>query len=295
VRIRSVKPEFWYDELLVRQPRDCRLLYIAMWNEADDFGRLRGRPDYLHGVLFPCDPGDWFDKMLEILEKTRRIARYVVDDETYYVILKWSEHQKINHRSLPKLPSPPDSLITQGAVPDPSGSTTVELPEGSRNLARARGAGSREQGAGSREQGAGSPTPDSIPTGAADVGEGSLACAVASHWLSAVRGRRGSAVLRAADDDVAAALVHLRGMPEADWKRCIDGLVADDSKWVVDHGWSLRWIGQKIAAYLAPPVDLDPLKYFTGHENDPPDTPEVCSCGRRHGLGQVCPQQRRPA
>ena len=37
-RIRSIKPEFWDDRKLAkRASRDARLLYIALWNLADEW------------------------------------------------------------------------------------------------------------------------------------------------------------------------------------------------------------------------------------------------------------------
>jgi hypothetical protein len=281
MRIRSTKPEFWQDERLSRElSRDARLLYKALWSEADDHGRLRGNESYLHGTLFPYDPGEWFSVALEQIVQSGRAMRYSADGGSYLYLPKFVKNQKVDKPSESKLPPPP-SLASDSREPRES------LCDGSR--ATRPVAGSREQVAGSREGAREPPSTLSLATGVATVGKGSHVGDIGAYWLAAVRARRGSAVLRVEPADVKAAMVHLNGMPEADWKRCIDALVADDSKWVVDHGWSLRWIGQKIAAYSAPPVDSDPLKYFTGHENDPPDAPPICACGRRHGIGQECP------
>jgi hypothetical protein len=47
-RIRSIKPEYWADQDLAEQvSRDARLLYIGLWNLADEHGRLRGDPRYI--------------------------------------------------------------------------------------------------------------------------------------------------------------------------------------------------------------------------------------------------------
>ena len=54
-RIRSIKPEFWQDEKLAGIPRDARLLFVGLWNIADDEGRLRGSPLFVRAHVFPYD------------------------------------------------------------------------------------------------------------------------------------------------------------------------------------------------------------------------------------------------
>jgi hypothetical protein len=54
-RIRTVKPEFWEDELLGVMPRDARLLFIATFNMADDEGILRWTPAYIKAQAFMYD------------------------------------------------------------------------------------------------------------------------------------------------------------------------------------------------------------------------------------------------
>ena len=37
-RIRTIKPEFWIDDVIVELPFETRLLFIGIWNFADDAG-----------------------------------------------------------------------------------------------------------------------------------------------------------------------------------------------------------------------------------------------------------------
>jgi hypothetical protein len=54
-RIRSIHPNFWDDdELGALTPRQ-RLLFIAAFSGADDFGRINGSPKYLKGLAFRYD------------------------------------------------------------------------------------------------------------------------------------------------------------------------------------------------------------------------------------------------
>jgi len=128
MRIRSVKPEFWKDERLLALPRDARLLYIALWNEADDAGRLRGRRDYLRGQLFPCDPGPWFDRSLDLLIEAGRVVPYDVDGLHFAYIPTLRVHQRVNRPTESRLPAPPDVVSHHGALTEPSVSPHVSFP-----------------------------------------------------------------------------------------------------------------------------------------------------------------------
>jgi hypothetical protein len=130
-RIRSIKPDFWQSPKVGRVCRDARLLFIALWNEADDEARLVDSPKRLAGVAFPhdedvtaADVRGWLDE----LERARLLRRYVVDDGAYIVIHGW-DHQKISHPTASRLPPPPPTPEvlpkSSGVIPEPS----VKPPE----------------------------------------------------------------------------------------------------------------------------------------------------------------------
>lgn len=135
MRIRSVKPEFWKDERMVDLPRDARLVYIALWCEADDEGRFRSRMDYLHGSLFPCDPGQWFDEAYRALLDSKRVIEYEADGLHYAYIPRFKDHQKPNKPTRSRLPPPPNEDATVG-LPEPSRMATTPLPPGAREQGR---------------------------------------------------------------------------------------------------------------------------------------------------------------
>lgn len=54
-RIRTVKPDLFSDEKLARVSLQARLLYIGLFTEADDQGRLYASAKRLAGALFPHD------------------------------------------------------------------------------------------------------------------------------------------------------------------------------------------------------------------------------------------------
>ena len=53
MRIRTIKPEFWTDPTMVRLSLLARLLYVALWNYADDSGRFEWEYDRIQMTLFP--------------------------------------------------------------------------------------------------------------------------------------------------------------------------------------------------------------------------------------------------
>lgn len=120
-RIRSVKPEFWSspDTAACKDPW-ARLLFIAMWNWADDAGRGTANPKELAGFAFPNDEEITSADIRRMLGEVRRafgVILYIVDGRPYYAIPSWDKHQKIDKRSGARHPPPEDG---QGWDPDPS-------------------------------------------------------------------------------------------------------------------------------------------------------------------------------
>lgn len=116
-RIRSIKPEFWDDRKLAkRASRDARLLYVALWNLADEWGRLNGDPQWIKGQVFSYD--DDLDcaaiaKLLEELENPAlgAVVAYEVDGDPYLFLPKLSKHQRLEPEKVnggrSRLPAPP--------------------------------------------------------------------------------------------------------------------------------------------------------------------------------------------
>ena len=100
-RIRSIKPEFWDDRKLAkRASRDARLLYIALWNLADEWGRLNGDPQWIKGQVFSYDDdlnADAIGKLLEELENPAlgAVIAYEADGDPYLFLPKLAKHQRL--------------------------------------------------------------------------------------------------------------------------------------------------------------------------------------------------------
>jgi hypothetical protein len=110
-RIRSIKPEFWSDRKLAGLSRDARLLYIALWNIADEHGRAHGDPRYIKGHCFPYDDDLRLvdiGRLLDELIGAGRVRRYEAEGDPYLHLLKLAEHQRLEPgKSASRLPEPP--------------------------------------------------------------------------------------------------------------------------------------------------------------------------------------------
>ena len=150
-RIRTIKPEFWRSPDIAELTFFERLLFIGLWNLADDEGRGVYSPAAIaadlfltefslnpHGVITDIERG--FMKY----SKQGMVAVYEAENREFYQVLRWSEHQRVNRPSKSKIPP-----LTSG------NEKTFSLTEDSLNAhgGLTPGTGNREQGTGNREQG----------------------------------------------------------------------------------------------------------------------------------------------
>ena len=139
MRIRSIKPEFWRDEVTGELPCDVALLFVGLWGYADDAGRFVYDPRLIRADLDPFGTkwGNGLAEALDALVKAGRIVLYDVGGRKYGHIPSFRKHQKISKPTPSRLPAPPELL------PEDSRSPTGALPVGEDQ--------GREQGAGSEE------------------------------------------------------------------------------------------------------------------------------------------------
>lgn len=152
MRIRTIKPEFWASESVGRLSRDARLLFIGLWNFADDYGRGRGAFAVIASSLFPYDDDaresveSWFMQ----LHKEGMVRRYLGHDGNwYYDIPKWNEHQSISHPR--KSAFPPFAEVYQD-LPQIS-EDCGKFPKIAENCGNLPSGGYQEFPSGTREQG----------------------------------------------------------------------------------------------------------------------------------------------
>lgn len=112
-RIRTIKPEFFTSEDIVALSPLARLLYIALWCEADKEGRLVWKPKTFKMRYLPADDCDIQSLCSEVVDA----GLVTLYGEGYAFIPAFKAHQHINPReSDSQLPSPDASTTRQPRV-----------------------------------------------------------------------------------------------------------------------------------------------------------------------------------
>jgi hypothetical protein len=106
-RIRTVKPEWLEDELLVDCSSDARVLSIGLILLADDYGNGRAHVNGLTGKVFPCRDRKVAEQALAELVAIRFVTLYEVAGQHYFSIRNWKKHQRVDKPGRPTVPSPP--------------------------------------------------------------------------------------------------------------------------------------------------------------------------------------------
>lgn len=102
-RIRTIKPEFFTSEDIVALSPMARLLYIALWCEADREGRMAWKPATFKLRYFPGDNCD-IHALCDELVKAKLVILY---GEGYAYVPAFKKHQHINPREAgSSLPAP---------------------------------------------------------------------------------------------------------------------------------------------------------------------------------------------
>jgi len=132
------------------------MLYMGMWNQADEHGRLNGDAAWLKGRVFPFEDDISTDTVLTLIEElvqAGRILTYEADGDPFIYLPKLPKHQRLEPTKVEsRLPVPPSSAEQDASStdPDPNSSAprTDELASDSDESALLYVAGSMEQGAG---------------------------------------------------------------------------------------------------------------------------------------------------
>ena len=122
-RIRTLKPQFWDSPSTAKADLAPRLLYMALWNWADDAGRGTANLKELEAFAFPNDDipllprrtcgnsaPSWrnFAELFWETVQAFDVTLYEVGKRRFYEISSFRVHQSKNFRPDSQLPSPAD-------------------------------------------------------------------------------------------------------------------------------------------------------------------------------------------
>lgn len=110
-RIRTIKPEFWDSPDTIRASLRGRLLYIAMWNWADDYGIGDANLNRLVSFAFPGDdvPASDFPTLASEVSGCFGVIFYEHLGRPYYWLPTWEKHQRTEKKARQHVPFPEDA------------------------------------------------------------------------------------------------------------------------------------------------------------------------------------------
>lgn len=156
-RIRTIKPEFFTSPDTEHASMEARLLFIAMWCWADDYGIGETNLLGLRAFAFPEEDPHLRKELPSLCKEVAEaygVRFYKVGRRAYYQILTWDTHQKTQRRAKDKNPhyDDPEAQVDErfhnriGTSEHKQGSSEQTLGNSSRERERER---EREQGKGS--------------------------------------------------------------------------------------------------------------------------------------------------
>jgi hypothetical protein len=159
-RIRTIKPEFWSSPSMRNASPWARLLYVAMWNWADDSGRGTANVRELAAFAFPDDEDPIAPTVTELpsllaeVQSRWSVVFYEANGRRYYAIPSWDEHQRNERKAKSKYPAPDEGKPYDPGPPDQrehgstldSGGTSVHDDGSTARRVGRSGTGTGEQG-----------------------------------------------------------------------------------------------------------------------------------------------------
>lgn len=108
-RIRTIKPDFFTSEDITERSPLARLLYVALWCEADREGRLVWKPKTFKLRYLPADECD-IEQICQELLDANLIVTY---GDGLAFIPTFSDHQHLNPREAASTLAPPNASATR--------------------------------------------------------------------------------------------------------------------------------------------------------------------------------------
>jgi len=107
-RARTIKPEILEDSKTATLSHLEYRVFTGTWLIADDYGNLRGEPDFLRGQLVwaSSETAASVAHAVGVLADRGLLVPYQVRGQSYLHIAGWAKHQRIDRPSRPTMPGP---------------------------------------------------------------------------------------------------------------------------------------------------------------------------------------------
>ena len=117
-RVRLINPEFFLHEGIAACSPHARLLFIALWTQADRLGRIRWLPVRILGEAFPHEPAVKVNDLAAELEKAGALRLYSVGDRLFGYLPGFCRWQKPHRNEAEsRIPDPPEEVGTTKGQP----------------------------------------------------------------------------------------------------------------------------------------------------------------------------------
>lgn len=96
-RKRMIDPSIWQDEEFGSLTANAKIMFIGLFSNADDEGRIRASHAYLKSTIFMYDDASLElvrQVRNEVVEKMSTIQLYEIDGKEYIQLKNWNEYQK---------------------------------------------------------------------------------------------------------------------------------------------------------------------------------------------------------
>jgi len=129
-RNRTLPHEFWSCEAVIDCAPMTRLLFLGLWNHADDFGVQPLKPRTIRFQVFPGDTIDdeCLRAMIEELQAQGLVRIYSVNGREYVAVVDWEQYQSVSKRARRRYPPDPAMVKVEPVTPEP----TPAAPESKR-------------------------------------------------------------------------------------------------------------------------------------------------------------------
>ena len=120
-RDRNLPVDFWTWEAVIDCSMTARLLFLGLWNFADDHGVQPLRPRTIRMQVFP---GDAIDEdavrvMIDELVARGLVRIFSVEGQDYLSVIHWEQNQRVSRRARHRYPADPAKPMPVEPAPPP--------------------------------------------------------------------------------------------------------------------------------------------------------------------------------